>query len=200
MGFGPFGAHKLNPTAALVERLSSSGSDGAEIATAVLPVEFDRCGRLFGELIDRHQPDAAIAFGLAFNSDRILIERVALNLDDGEQVDNAGLTRAGQRIRADGPVGYWSTLPVEAIVAAVAALGIAVAPSRDAGGFVCNHLFYMARDAIERRGLTIPMGLVHVPPLPAQVAGQPGRAGLPLDRLEAAARGVIGAVVRQLPR
>ena len=53
---------------------------------------------------------------------------------------------------------------------------------RDEEGYVCNHLFYGVRHALERRGCPLPMGFVHVPPLPEQVAGELGRTGLALER------------------
>jgi pyroglutamyl-peptidase len=36
------------------------------------------------------------------------------------------------------------------------------------------------------------MGFVHVPPLPEQIAGEPGRTGLGLDDLERAAHVILG--------
>jgi pyroglutamyl-peptidase len=42
-----------------------------------------------------------------------------------------------------------------------------VAWSDDAGGFLCNHVFYRAREWLERRGLLVPCGFVHLPPLAA---------------------------------
>ncbi|MEN8184635.1 MAG: pyrrolidone-carboxylate peptidase, partial [Myxococcota bacterium] len=39
--------------------------------------------------------------------------------------------------------------------------------SDDAGGFLCNHVFYRARDWVEHAGLAIPCGFVHLPPLEA---------------------------------
>ena len=44
--------------------------------------------------------------------------------------------------------------------------------SEDAGGFLCNHVFYRAREWVERAGLAIPCGFLHLPPLEA----------LPLER------------------
>jgi pyroglutamyl-peptidase len=105
--------------------------------------------------------------------------------------DNAGMLRRGLRIVEDGPVGYWSTLPVDRLIEALGEAGLPVDASGHAGGYVCNHLFYGVRHALERRGRPLPMGFVHVPPLPEQIAGEPGRTGLALSELERAAEIIL---------
>ncbi|UEM21171.1 pyrrolidone-carboxylate peptidase [Skermanella mucosa] len=182
-GFERFGPNDLNPSALLMDRLSSM--DG--VVAAVLPVEYGTSVARFEVLLERHRPDAAIAFGLARCTDRIRLERVALNLDEAAVPDNAGVVRSGLRIAEDGPVGYWSTLPVDGLIAALEAAGIPATVSGHAGGYVCNHLFYGVRHGIERRGSAMPMGFVHLPPLPEQVAGEAGRTGMDLETQERAA-------------
>lgn len=182
-GFERFGPNDLNPSALLMDRLS--GMDG--VVAAVLPVEYGTSVARFEALLERHRPDAAIAFGLARCTDRIRLERVALNLDEAAAPDNAGVVRNGLRIAEDGPVGYWSTLPVDPMIAALEAAGLPAMGSGHAGGYVCNHLFYGVRHGIERRGSAMPMGFVHLPPLPGQVAGEAGRTGMDLDAQERAA-------------
>jgi pyroglutamyl-peptidase len=79
-----------------------------------------------------------------------------------------------QPVLAGGPAAYWSTLPVARIVSALVDAGVPAAASPDAGGFVCNHLFYglMHLIATERPGIR--GGFVHLPCLPEQVAGRSG--------------------------
>ena len=193
-GFQPFGEHAINPTAALMERLA--GSPG--VVTAVLPVEYDVCGEAFEALVDRHQPLAAVCFGLSARTDFIQIERIAWNRDESEQPDNAGVVREDMPIAPEGPTCYGSGLPVPKLMQELAFAGLPVTFSDFAGGFVCNHLFFRARHLIETRGLDLPMGFVHMPPLPEQVADQPRRAGLSLDRQELAVRTLVGALHRAL--
>src|SRR3954470_3955674 len=186
-GFEKFGPNDLNPTALLMERLA--GVDGVNVA--VLPVGSYTSVKRFEALLDEHRPDVAVAFGLARSYDQIRLERVALNLDEATVPDNAGVLRCGLRIAQDGPVGYWSTLPVDRLIDALGEAGLPVAASGHAGGYVCNHLFYGVRHALERRGCPLPMGFVHVPPLPEQVSSEPGRTGLGLDDLERAAHIIL---------
>lgn len=187
-GFQPFGDHAVNPTALLMERLA--GEPG--IVTAVLPVEYDACGAAFAALLEEHQPAAALCFGLAAGSEYIKIERLAWNRDESEQADNAGVVRTDDAIVPDGPTAYGSTLPVPTLVRELAIAGLPVTFSDHAGGFVCNHLFYRARHLIETADLDVPMGFVHLPPLPEQVADQTGRSGLTLDQQERAVRALVG--------
>lgn len=193
-GFQPFGEHAVNPTALLMERLAG----GPGVVTAVLPVEYDVCGEVFAALVAEHRPMAALCFGLAARSDYIKIERLAWNRDESEQADNAGVVRTDAPIVADGPTAYGSALPIPTLMRELAIAGLPVTFSDFAGGFVCNHLFYRARHLIETQGLDLPMGFVHLPPLPEQVADEPGRIGLPLDRQELAVRTLVGLLCQGL--
>nr|WP_247886795.1 pyrrolidone-carboxylate peptidase [Azospirillum sp. SYSU D00513] len=193
-GFQPFGPHGVNPTALLMERLS--GEPG--VVTAVVPVEYGACGDLFAELVRRHEPAAAVCFGLAARSDFIQIERIAWNRDESPHPDNAGLVRDDLAIVEGGETAYGSGLPVPALVQALGAAGLPATFSDFAGGYVCNHLFYRARHLIETEGLDLPMGFIHMPPLPHMVEGEPGRRGLPLDRQELAVRTVLDLLRRGL--
>ena len=191
-GFERFGPNDLNPTALLMDRLADR--DG--VTAAVLPVEYHTSVKRFEALLDEHRPDAAVAFGLARAYDQIRLERVALNLDEAVVPDNAGLPRCGLRIGEDGPVGYWSTLPVDRLIEALTEAGLPNAASGHACGYVCNHLFYGVRHALERCCWPLPMGFVHVPPLPEQITGEPGRTGLGMDDLERAAHVILSELGR----
>ena len=186
-GFERFGPNDLNPTALLMDRLA--GKDG--VTAVVLPVEYHTSVKRFEALLDEHRAEVAVAFGFARSCDQIRLERVALNLDEATVPDNAGVLRCGLRIAEDGPVGYWSTLPVDRLIKALTEAGLPAGPSGHAGGYVCNHLFYGVRHALECRGRPLPMGFVHVPPLPEQVSSDPGRTGLGLDDLERAAHIIL---------
>ncbi|MBP2294007.1 pyroglutamyl-peptidase I [Azospirillum rugosum] len=193
-GFQPFGDNAVNPTALLMERLA--GEPG--VVTAVLPVEYDVCGAAFATLVEEHRPAAALCFGLAGNSDYIKVERLAWNRDESDKPDNAGVVRTDSPIEPDGPTAYGSALPIPMVMRELAIAGLPVTFSDFAGGFVCNHLFYRARHLIETRGLDLPMGFIHLPPLPEQVAGQSGRVGLRLERQELAVRTLVGLLQQGL--
>ncbi len=151
-GFEPFGAHDVNPSALVAEAL-----DGV-----VLPVSFARASGALRAAIDERDPELVVCFGLADGATAISVERFAHNLDEADAVDNEGAGGSGSPIDPNGPLALPSSLPVDAIVAALRAEEIPAAVSRDAGGYLCNHIFYVLMGELGpgRRG-----GFVHVPGL-----------------------------------
>ena len=112
----------------------------------------------------------------------IHLERVAVNFDDADIPDNAGVSRTGQRIVPDGPPSYQSTLPLVRMREALIQRGIPAIISDDAGSYVCNHVFYLARHELERLGIGSLCGFVHVPQMSenTRVGARPMH-GLTLD-------------------
>jgi len=187
-GFQPFGSNAVNPTMLLMDRLA--GTEG--VVTATLPVEYGASGDAFEALLDRHRPAAVLCFGLAYKTDVVLVERIAWNRDATEQADNTGTVRTGAVIVEGAPPAYGCGFPVPLLVRALAGAGVPVSLSDDAGGYVCNHLYFRARHAVEARGLDTPVAFIHVPPLPEHCTDRVG--GLAFERLEAGVRALVDAV------
>jgi pyroglutamyl-peptidase len=162
VGFERFGAHAVNPSERVVRALAG----GPGLATDVLPVAYRRAQARLAATLETLRPDALLLLG-RHEGEAIRLERVALNLDDAASPDEDGERRCGTPILPGGPVGHWSTLPLEAFAAALVRRALPVTWSRDAGGFLCNHVFYVAREWVERSGRAIPCGFVHLPPLEA---------------------------------
>ena len=185
-GFEPFGGAHVNPSQKLVEALASEPPDGAAVATVVLPVAWDRAADELLRTLEREQPELVVCFGQADGRAHVEIERFALNFDEGS--DEEGEERRAE-ISADGPVAYRSSLPVDAIVEALRADGIPAAASRDAGGFLCNHVFYVLMGALAGR-VGVRGGFVHVPLLPEQALERP-EPTMPLVTLVRAAQIIL---------
>ena len=182
-GFEPFGGIPENPSQAIVEALRQADGAGRtyELVTEILPCEFGRAGERIVALILEHRPDAVVSVGLAASATAVRLERLAINLDDALRPDNAGDLATGRPIDPDGPIGYWSTLPIDAMLGAVKDREIPGLITNHAGAYVCNHVFYSARHAVERLGLGIPCGFIHVPLMAEQDAEPlPGGIKLPL--------------------
>jgi pyroglutamyl-peptidase len=77
-----------------------------------------------------------------------------------------------------------------AIVDALRAAGIPAAESRDAGGFLCNHVFYVLMRVLEEERPNALGGFVHVPLVPEQTLAKQAPS-MPLDTLVRAARIVV---------
>jgi pyroglutamyl-peptidase len=191
-GFEPFGGREVNPSQRLVEALAAAPPEGIDLRTAVLPVGYTRAGEALAHAVRSAEPALVVCFGQADGRSEISVERFALNLDDSESRDSDGVVVCPAAIDPEGPAAYRSTLPVDAIVAALRAQGIPAAASRDAGGFVCNHVFFRLQALLEREWRDARGGFVHLPLLPEQalVGGAPS---MSLETLVRAAHVLLAA-------
>ncbi|WOF22081.1 pyroglutamyl-peptidase I [Microbacterium betulae] len=161
-GFEPFGGDARNPSEEAVAEVGREWSGPETLVTAALPVAFDAAAEELRRLVVQHAPDLVIATGLAGGRDAVTPERVAINLRDARIPDNAGQQPADAPCVEGGPAAYFSSLPVKAIVRAIADDGIPASLSHTAGTFVCNHVFYAASGlAAAHPGLRA--GFIHVP-------------------------------------
>jgi pyroglutamyl-peptidase len=188
-GFEPFGEASFNPSGAVVQEIAEHGIDGIEIVTAILPVEFKRSAAVLVDLISSHKPDVVISLGQAEGRDFIGPEQVAINLADARIADNAGVKLENQPINVSAADGYFSTLPIRAIVDAISALGINAKVSYSAGAFICNEIFFTAQSFLQ--GSTVISGFIHLPLATNQAAEFPGLATMPLADQVAAIRAAI---------
>ncbi|HVU13273.1 MAG TPA: hypothetical protein VHD90_18470 [Phototrophicaceae bacterium] len=162
-GFEPFGDLQVNPSQLIVEHFQAQ--QRPDRVALVLPTAYQAAGERIEAAIQRYQPDAILALGVAQSRKTISLERIAVNVDQAALADNAGVLASGELIAEDGPIAYWSTLPIQPMLAALQAKDIPASISNHAGTFVCNHTFYSARRAVERLNLAIPCGFIHVPDL-----------------------------------
>ena len=169
-GFEPFGESSINPSQLLVEGAATAFPNGIEIVKAVLPVERTAGPEALIDALLRHQPDAAICFGLAAGRPAISLERVAVNLMDYRIPDNAGETVQDQPVAPEGPPAYFSRLPLTAMHAALQANGIPAELSLTAGAYLCNQIFYTLMHHLATHRREIPAGFIHLPACPEQAA------------------------------
>ncbi|MBO4886756.1 MAG: pyroglutamyl-peptidase I [Firmicutes bacterium] len=199
-GFQPFGGDVVNPAweavKALPERL-----DDVKIIKAEIPVVFgeafeavrrailmNTCPGQGGELPCDQQCEklaAVICVGQAGGRSGITPEKIAINFNDAAIPDNAGNEPENELIRPDGPDGYFSTLPVTAMVDAMRKTGIPANLSLSAGAYVCNNVFYELMDYLAAGKLigddhisaeggsgSALGGFIHVPFSAEQLAGR----------------------------
>jgi pyroglutamyl-peptidase len=139
-GFEPWAEHKRNP----------SGEVARALGGHVLPVHYGRADRALRRLLRGETPRAVVLTGLAAGRTSIQLESRACNAQ-----------HSGRAISPAGPAFRKSTLPLDALLRRLRAEGFPAEISRDAGRFLCNHVFYVARSLWPR----IPVGFVHLPPL-----------------------------------
>ena len=165
-GFAPFdGAQTNEPWEAVRAAVPALVARGVDAEAVELPVEFGAGSALLAEAVRALRPSLVVAVGLAAGRSAITPERVAINLRDARIPDNAGASPVDEPVVPGAPVGRFSTLPIKAMVAALAADGVPAAVSQTAGTYVCNDVFYALQHllATEPALEGIRGGFVHVP-------------------------------------
>ncbi|MEO1246429.1 MAG: pyroglutamyl-peptidase I [Pseudomonadota bacterium] len=160
-GFDAFGGADVNISQLVVEELADIGQE--DLVTAVLPTSYRKAGERIRELIRAHRPDWVLMFGLASDTKSIRLERAALNFDDCAAPDNDGEVRLQQRIAEQAPPSHRSSLPLSRMAEIARDFGHHVQFSLDAGGFVCNHVFFEAAHLVHTELPDSRCGFVHLP-------------------------------------
>lgn len=169
-GFEPYGPHAANPSEQLAKAVDGRVIGDGAVRGVVLSVAHLSARAAVAALLAEVRPGAVIHLGLAGGRARIALERVGLNVMDYPIPDNAGFQAAGQPCVPGGPAAYFSTLPLDALLASLLADGIPAYVSNTAGTYLCNQTLYSTLHAV--RSLESPprVGFVHLPLLPAMVA------------------------------
>jgi pyroglutamyl-peptidase len=169
-GFEPFGTFPINPSGEVAKALDGRAFGAEIVRGVVLPVHHREAAAAVARLVDETTPRAIVHLGLAGERARIALERVAVNVMDFEIADNAGYRATGEPCVPGGPVAYFSTLPLGAMLEALIADGVPAYLSNTAGTYLCNQTMYTTRHLLERHGLGIPAGFIHLPQSAAMVA------------------------------
>ncbi len=191
-GFGPFPGAAINPSAWLAETLKARlrGLD-CDLAAKVLPTEWASIAPLTPRLHETLQPQVTIHFGLSQRARGFRIERSAHNRV-GLRADAAGALPSSPVICPSGPARLDTSLPAGALAAHLKRRGFEAAPSRAAGLYLCNFLYYLSLDWAARQADAPAILFVHIPPF-ASHGGPMSEAEL-LDGAEAILRFVLAAV------
>ena len=176
--FEPFGGLAVNPSWEAVRALDGEVWGRVLVRAVCLPVSYDRAPARLREEIETFRPAAVVMFGVAQNRREISLERQAANRCDASTRDNDGASRSGP-IDPAGPANRESTLPLDRVKAALDRLGVPAGWSEDAGGYLCNRVFWEARSVFPG-----PAGFIHVP----------GFEAIPLAKLIPAVRAAAEAV------
>lgn len=176
--------------------LAEQNFDTFELFTAVLPVEYERAWPVLEQFLHATKPDYVLCIGQAEGRSAVSIETTARNLDDAKIADNAGVLRHNNPISIDGPAERATTLPVQDLIAAVTALGIAAESSDTAGTFLCNHIFFRVQEALA--GTSARSGFIHVPLMSEQAVDFPGLPTMPLTEMVTAIEAVLIQLVGTL--
>jgi pyroglutamyl-peptidase len=165
-GFGRFPDAAFNPSGAMATRLVRRRRPAFAATRRVAHVfatRYDAVDRELPALLKREKPDIVVMFGVAPRSHRVRVEERARNRI--AMFPDAGGRRPATRTIAPHRDAQRNPLPVARLVAAARTARVAAAPSRNAGAYLCNYVYWRALEAAARPdgpGLVV---FVHVPPV-----------------------------------
>ncbi|MFN3656646.1 MAG: pyroglutamyl-peptidase I [Pseudolabrys sp.] len=164
-GFGPFPGAPFNPTEAVVRhlsRLKRPALRDVRIVGHVFPTSYAAVDRDLPALIAKHKPDALLMFGVATRAKHLRVETRARNAL-ALLPDATAAALARHAIAPGGPGALPLPAPFRRLIAGARMARVKLAPSRDAGRYLCNYLCWRAAEAAGRPGGPRLAAFVHVP-------------------------------------
>jgi pyroglutamyl-peptidase len=162
-GFTAYGPLRENPSAELVRWLGRQYTQDQDIAKALLPASYFAVRRRLRTLMSASRPDAILMFGYSSRAAGLRIEQLAHNRDNASGADRDGVRGQKGPIILDGPSSYQSSAPAMELYDRLARRHLPVELSSDAGGFVCNHAYFLALHHGAIHGIPKACVFVHVP-------------------------------------
>lgn len=190
-GIEPFDGDAMNPSWQIAQALAGEQIAGAEVVVRQLACVLGLSNQQLIAAIEELHPKMVICLGLAGGRGDISVERVAVNLIDARIPDNAGKQPIDVPVVEGGPVGYFSTLPVKAIVHYLRQSGIPASVSHTAGTYNCNQLFYGLSHHIASNHLAIKGGFIHIPYSHELAVNHPGKPSMALATMIEAVRSIV---------
>ena len=186
--FEPYDRWTTNASALALTAISSDTPPGLDIATRVLPVDYEIVKRQLAEELAADY-DFVLHLGQAPGSTCIQLEAVGLNIacPPGHSGDRP--------LCADGPLAYRSALPLARWADVIRGQGIPAEVSFHAGTYLCNAALYLTHYYSERMDLKTQAAFIHLPLDTSQAIGEKHHtASLPAALSAAAIRIVLATL------
>lgn len=188
-GFEPFGGYIENSSWAVVMQVVSQVIEGVELYTKQLPVSFKRSAEELRIAVKNFSPDVIVMLGQSAASEKVRLERIAINMMDAKNPDNDGVLPDEEPISPNGRTALFTQLPIKKLCASIAAQGVPVVVSNSCGLYVCNRLYYEALNLCEHAP-QMKAVFIHLPLYKGQVDAPEG-AGIELHEMVLAVKEVI---------
>ncbi len=188
-GFEPFLDYSENSSWEVAEQVASCGIAGVEVVAERLPVSFARVGEALRGAIELHTPDFVIMLGQSGTTDRVKLERIALNMMDSAVGDNDGATPDEEPIYENEDNALFTSLPIKRLRRAIEEQGVSVKISNSAGLYVCNRIYYEALRMCKERAMQAIF--VHLPLCKEQTSHQTDKKSMPLGDMCRAVQTII---------
>ncbi|MDY0339025.1 MAG: pyroglutamyl-peptidase I [Acholeplasmataceae bacterium] len=191
-GFTPFDGESINPSYEAIQMIES---DDYELIKLRIPTTFEHSIEIIADSVKKHQPDLILMIGQAGGRQGISLERFAVNLDDSEIFDNAGIMKHESKIVSDGPIAYQTNLNLKSILKDLMQQGIPSKISNTAGTYVCNHIMYGIYHMIEKEKLHTKALFVHVPYAHEQVKNKPDTFSMSIEEIANAIHIIMDSIL-----
>ena len=192
-GFEAYWDYPENSSWMVAESVAKHGVEDVDIVVEQMPVSFSRVAPAFRLAVEKHNPDLIIMLGQSGGSDRVKLERVALNLMDARRADNDGYTPNEESIQSDTPAALLTNLPIKDLRMVIEEEGIAVKISNSCGLYVCNRLYYESLMVCKERH-AVRSVFVHLPFYEGQPSAKQGEPTMSIDAMTKA----IQIIIREL--
>ncbi|KZL19645.1 Pyrrolidone-carboxylate peptidase [Pseudovibrio axinellae] len=195
-GFGAYANTPTNPAEKPALSLDGEEIAGARIVSRIVSGAYFRCIEETVAAMEELKPSAVLMLGEYGGRSMITLERIAQNLNDCARydvTDTAGVTLQGELTAPDGPVGYYTTVPIRAMTQAMRDAGVPTDISDSAATFCCNHLMYGVLHHIAENKLSVRAGWLHLPHLP-EVAAMIQNLGAPSMSVDTLVKGMRAGI------
>lgn len=189
-GFEPFGSNNENSSWVVANKVATQNTFGIDIALELMPVSFRSVAKTLRTAVTRHNPDLLIMLGQAGSSDKVRLERIAINMMDARNADNDGFIPDEEPINTETPVALFTNTDIKQLYNAIVERSIPVKISNSCGLYVCNRIYYealMLCNEINKMKAIF----VHLPLYDGQRDANENQHTLPLDEMEKAINVII---------
>jgi pyroglutamyl-peptidase len=194
-GFGRFPGAPFNPSGPLARAVARRRRPAFADAKRILhtfQTSYAAVDRDLPKLLREHKPDIVLMFGLAGRTAHLRVETRARNARSILFPDVTGF-RPNDRAIVRGEPARNGHAPFTRLVTAARATRMRSAPSRDAGRYLCNYVYWRALEA-SRSGTPLAQ-FIHIPWVPI-VKRAPGRkARMTHGRLARAGEAILLALL-----
>jgi pyroglutamyl-peptidase len=170
-GFGAFPGVRFNPTAGLAAELATVRRPGLENVVRIAHVfetSYAAVERTLPAVLAEVHPDVVLLFGLATRTPYLRIETRALNRRSALFADVRGRHPTSVAITPRAPVAMRGNAPHQRLAVAARRAGVPAQLSHNAGGYLCNYVYWRA---LELTGGQPLVQFVHVPAVRCEPAG-----------------------------
>ena len=188
-GFEPYWEYPENSSWVVAEEVATRGVVGVDIVIEQVPVSFSRVHVALREAVEKHSPDMLIMLGQSGGSEKVKLERVALNMMDSKLPDNDGYIPNEEPITIETPAALFTNTPIKSLRDAIAEQGISVKISNSCGLYVCNRLYYEALMLCKKCHMK--SIFIHLPFYEGQPSAKPNNPTMPLNDMIKAIQTII---------